>query len=114
MHAISLRKITFKLMLYIGAFFQIDGRMEGLEHIAESFFGPSGYFPQKNIAKMLREKRGISSNKVQDMDEKVNFSRNKKFLIILTTFGDIPMKSFIEFLSANGKKISLIEITLKW
>ena len=51
---------------------QIDGRLEGLEHLAESFFGPSGYFPQKNIAKMLREKRSLSHNKVEDMDKKVS------------------------------------------
>lgn len=45
--------------------------MEGLEHAVENFFGPSGYFPQKNIAKMLREKRSISNNKIKDLDDKV-------------------------------------------
>lgn len=58
--------------------------MEGLEHFAESFFGPGGYFPQKNIAKMLREKRALSYNKIQDMDEKVS----KRLLLSIKGYFD--------------------------
>ncbi|GBN12727.1 Apolipophorin, partial [Araneus ventricosus] len=52
--------------------FQIDGRMEGLEHVVESFFGPGGYFPQKNIAKILREKRSVDNNKLNLIDSQFN------------------------------------------
>ncbi|CAL1268821.1 unnamed protein product [Larinioides sclopetarius] len=52
--------------------FQIDGRMEGLEQIVESFFGPGGYFPQKNIAKILREKRSVDNNKLNLIDSQFN------------------------------------------
>ncbi|GFT71844.1 vitellogenin [Nephila pilipes] len=48
--------------------FQIDGRLEGLEYVVESFFGPGGYFPQKNIAKILREKRSVDNNKLNLID----------------------------------------------
>ncbi|KFM65445.1 Apolipophorin, partial [Stegodyphus mimosarum] len=70
--------------------FQIDGRMEGLEHVVESFFGPHGYFPQKNVAKLLREKRSISNNKIDDLDEK--FDAQSRFQ--QQPYGSLDVKIF--------------------
>ncbi|XP_042895388.1 uncharacterized protein [Parasteatoda tepidariorum] len=51
---------------------ELDGRLEGLEHVVESFFGPSGYFPQKHVAKILREKRSLNQNKLNQIESKYN------------------------------------------
>ncbi|XP_054710208.1 apolipophorins-like [Uloborus diversus] len=97
--------------------FQIDGRMEGLERVVESFFGPSGYFPQKNIAKILREKRSISNNKIDDMDEKFQaksrFSQEPYGSLDVKVFGSSLWYSQFRQNDDSAPDINLLELVTK-
>ena len=43
---------------------EVGGRMQGVEHFLEKFFGPQGYFPQSTVSDMIRQKLNQVDNKV--------------------------------------------------
>ncbi|GFQ98349.1 vitellogenin [Trichonephila clavata] len=96
--------------------FQIDGRLEGLEHVVESFFGPGGYFPQKNIAKILREKRSVDNNKLNLIDSQ--FGKHLK--TPQEPYGSVDVKVFGTSMwyqqfknTDDGPDINLLDIVTK-
>ncbi|GIY39272.1 apolipophorins [Caerostris extrusa] len=96
--------------------FQIDGRAEGLEQVVEQFFGPGGYFPQKNIAKILREKRSVDNNKLNQIDSR--FKEHYKNQV--QPYGSVDVKVFgtsmwyEQFRSDDGTPdINLLDIVTK-
>ncbi|KAG1669608.1 Apolipophorin [Nymphon striatum] len=61
--------------------FEIGGKVEGFEHLVESFFGPNGFFPDKNIKEFLkksRSKRSVYDNKIEEFVKLVSFIKFQK------------------------------------
>ena len=59
---------------------EFGGRVQGLEKIVEKFFGPNGYFSQKN-AKQLMDNKRQTANYVSSFDNVVCFC----FCYLMTT-----------------------------
>ena len=56
--------------------FEIGGRVEGLEYFLESYFGPNGYFSEKEVQKAVDETAldVIKADKVSRIDKRVSKS----------------------------------------
>jgi len=59
--------------------FEIGGRVEGLEYFLESYFGPNGYFSQKDVQSAVDETAVdvIKADKVKRIDKRVCDLREK-------------------------------------
>ncbi|CAM1325217.1 Uncharacterised protein PB.777, partial [Pycnogonum litorale] len=61
--------------------FEVGGRVEGFEHLVESFFGPNGYFPDKTVSKFLkssRRTRSVYDNRIDEFQKLYNAWGNNR------------------------------------
>ena len=68
--------LTFNLFGESMNLFEVGARVEGLEHTLESYFGPAGYFNDKDknnneVPQANAKSARISSSKLDDMHKKV-------------------------------------------
>lgn len=54
--------------------FEVGGRMEGLEYFLESYFGPNGYYSEKDVKEAVEETALdiVKSDKVKRIDKRVS------------------------------------------
>ena len=73
----AMMNLTVDLFGHSVNLLEVGGRVEGMEQMLETFFGPNGYFPEKNVMRTLRrEKRQVADHKLDRVDRTVstNFS----------------------------------------
>lgn len=76
----AMTNITFDLFGHSVNLLEIGGRVEGLEYFLESYFGPNGYFQEKNEKETTKQAlKGISDTKMEDIDRQVNVSENQLY-----------------------------------
>lgn len=65
--------------------FEIGGRVEGLEYFMESYFGPNGYFSQKDVQEAVDETAVdvVRADKVKRIDKRVS--------IIIMVYNGYPL-----------------------
>ncbi len=64
--------LTIDLFGHSVNLFELGGRVEGLESLLESVFGPEGYFPDNAVSNALsRSKREVKDQKINRLHDKV-------------------------------------------
>jgi hypothetical protein len=94
---------------------EFGGRAEGVERLAEKFFGPNGHFADSTVGEMLkRSKRSTFDDKINRIDHEFNSKRSNdlKGSMYFRVFGH--ELSYFDFAGTAGKSdFNVLELLIK-
>ncbi|XP_056009974.1 uncharacterized protein LOC125679922 [Ostrea edulis] len=95
---------------------EIGGRIEGLEFFLESYFGPNGYFTEKDVKKATSQVvKGIDAKKMKKIDSQFGMGMDQlKGALYMRMFGnELSYNSFNGFESLlSGDSINILEMLI--
>ncbi|XP_056021701.1 uncharacterized protein LOC130054813 [Ostrea edulis] len=95
---------------------EIGGRVEGLEFFLESYFGPNGYFTEKDVKKATSQVvKGIDAKKMKKIDSQFGMGMDQlKGALYMRMFGnELSYNSFNGFESLlSGDSFNILEMLI--
>lgn len=73
----AMMNLTVDLFGHSVNLLEVGGRVEGVEHLIESLFGPNGYFPENAVSTALKRARRSAE------DDKMNRVKDRVFICLL-------------------------------
>ncbi|XP_061171948.1 uncharacterized protein LOC133181472, partial [Saccostrea echinata] len=96
--------------------FEIGGRVEGLEYFLESYFGPNGYFTEKDVKKATTQViKGVDSKKMNKIDSQFGVGMDQlKGALYLRVFGnELSYNSFNGLDNLlSGNRFNILEMLI--
>lgn len=93
---------------------EVGGRVEGVERLLETFFGPNGYFPESSVGDMLKRSKTTSDDKINRIDQEFNSKRKNdlKGSMYFRVFGH--ELNYVDFAGMAGKSdFNVLEMLIK-